>query len=484
MESRFADAKKKEQGTTTVNPPPTSRVPHQDGLAIATALSHQPITTHPNTMSYEWAGSTLKTLFGTTQPVAETWPFFSGPNKAACIAAADSIGRMTMEELVTKAPQVLGPAGADPENSNQKYFFVKFLDPSDFPPFAYVGLNPDTVSALGKSPAAFRAYFANLLWEDRQAVEALAGLIRLRVRSRKAFERFKAAYKAWAIAQATTDWTGTAPCELDPFVAPPHRADAQANLMRQGDIRRQIIRLLHRIDFQEDQAILVETPTLHAIAGLSLQVHPKAPGNFHPKDELWIYKEIPLPDGKRGWILVEPQRTFDRTESGADFFTPFTWEGTAERGSLRLRKSISRTYLDQFVALMDVTPHPRSHFIRTAAPMTVPEGSVQGTARWHRVVEEPGWPHFVARELRFAGPGASTTPLPHHSFIELHATLGRVEASVDSRQGEARRFTVSPTQPVFLPASLPYDTITYRASRPAHLLFFMRPESPRRPKST
>jgi hypothetical protein len=33
---------------------------------------------------------------------------------------------------------------------------------------------------------------------------------------------------------------------------------------------------------------------------------------------------------------------------------------------------------------------------------------------------------------------------------------------------------VSPARPAFLPATLPYDTITYRASAPATLLFFTR----------
>ena len=455
--------------------PPTARSLTPE---VISALTSRPIRTEPHTAHDEWAGRTLQHLLGTERAVSETWAFFSGPNTPSRLAGPGVDG-LTMHDVVTALPEVLGPTGADPDHHNQKYFFVKFLDPSDFPPFAYVGLNPETVEALGKTPEAFATSFAALLWEDRQTLASLIELIRPHVRSRSAFERFKAAYKRWAIAQATTGWTGAAALALEPFVAPSQHAAARAHVARQCEVRHRIVRLMHRIDYAPDQAILIETPTLHAIAGLSLQVHPKTPGNFHPKDELWIYKEIPLADGKRGWILVEPQRTFDRTESGADFFTPFAWEGNAERGSLGFRKSISRSSIEAFVALMDATPRPRNRYIRTVQPMTAPEVSTQGQARWHRVVEEPDWPYFLVRELRFEGPGESRLPLAHHSFIELHATHGTVDVILSAPHGTAHQFTVTPAHPAFLPACLPYETITYRARHPAHLLFFTRPESTR-----
>ena len=429
-------------------------------------LAQQPVTTDLNATHYEWAGTTLQRLFGAERRISETWAFFSGPAQPARITG----GGVTMETLVTARPEVLGPAGADPEHHGQKYFFVKFLDPSDFPRFAYVGFNPDAVSRLGKP---LKPHVAELLWQDRQAVESLAELIRPQVRSRHAFEPFKAAYKRWAIAQAQADWAKDARIDLAPFVAPARRAAADALITRQLAVRRELVGLLHRIDFQEDQVILVETPTLHAIAGLSLQIHPKAKDNFHPKDECWIYRELPFLDGTTGWILVEPQRTFDRTESGADFFTPFTWDDAS--GRLSFRKPITKAFLDTFVSLMDATPLPKAHYLRTAQPIHIPRGSTRGTAHWRRLVEEPAWPYFLARELRVESAGGdSTTPLEHHSFIELHATLGEIEVTLSAVRGSEHRFTVTPAHPVFLPASLPYETITYRARGVACLQFFSR----------
>lgn len=463
-------------------------------LAWYVACAIRPVTTELNATHYEWAGSTLRSLFGAAKPIAETWAFFSGPSKPARIAGTGASSGMTMEELVAAAPQVLGPAGADPENRRQKYFFVKFLDPSDFPPFAYVGFDPVSVGRLRDSlerergipfpsPAAFeqafKRVFADLLWEDRRTLPQLARLIRPQVRSRRQFERFKAAYKRWAITQASTDWGGRNALDLTPFVAQAQRKTAEACLRRQCEARRAIVSLMHRIDYEPGQAILIETPTLHAIAGLSLQVHPRAPGNFQPKDELWIYQELALPRGKTGWILVEPQRTFDRTESGADFFTPFAWEEAGAQGALGFRKSISRAYLNRFIALMDATPHPKRHFLRTAQPMAGPEAGARGRARWYRVVEEPGWPYFFVRELRFGGPGQSVTPLAHHSFIELHVTRGRVQVLLERRGVRPYSFIVGPARPVFLPATLPYDTIRYRAGGTADLFFFSRSPAPR-----
>ena len=442
-------------------------------------LATQPIRTMPNTTHYEWAGTTLQRLLGTPRRVAETWAFFSGPQKPAVIANASgaraSRASVTMLEFATRAPEVLGPAGGDPAHHHQKYFFVKFLDPSDFPPFAYVGFNPTAVRALHKTSRALKASFRELLWQDRQALETLASLVRPRLRRRRDFKRFKAAYKRWAIEQATRDWAANVSVDLDAFVVSSQRALAQACLERQRDIRCRIVGLMHRIDFEDGQAILIETPTLHAIAGLSLQIHPKAPGNFHPKDELWIYERVRLPDGTTGWILVEPQRTFDRTESGADFFTPFAWEGTEQRGRLGFRKPIGPRDLDRFVELMDATPRPRSHYVRQAAPMTLTGALTSGAARWHRIVEESGWPYFLVRQLRFSGAGASTMPLAHHCFIELHVTRGAVDVTLSTAAKRAQRLTVTPSRPVFLPASLPYDTITYRARSAARVYFFSRP---------
>ena len=379
-----------------------------------------------------------------------------------------------MEDLVTTRPEVLGPAGADPENHGQKYFFVKFLDPSDFPAFAYVGFRPEAKATM-RTAAALKAHVAGLLWEDRQAVERLAELARLRVNSAEAFAKFKTAYKRWAIAQAKRDWRSNATLDVRPYVAASQKTLAVAALKRQQAARRAIVRLMHRINFEEDQAILIETPTLHAVAGLSLQLHPRTPENFYPKDELWIYKHVRLPGRSRGWLLVEPQRTFDRTESGGDFFTPFAWTGVGTAGRLGFRKPITQAYLRQFVSLMDATPHPKSHYVRKAAKMTVAGGTTTSRAQWYRLVEEATWPYFIVRELRFEGAGQSVTPLPHHSFIELHATQGEVKVSLGDVRRPRTTVTVSPTQPAFLPASLLDSIITYRASRPAQLQLFTRP---------
>ena len=425
---------------------------------------------------YEWAGRTLQALLGSPQRVAETWAFFSGPQKPARIAGAAD-GQVTMEDLVTQAPEVLGPAGADPDNHRQKYFFVKFLDPSDFPPFAYVGFNPDGLRDLGVRPDTLRHCVSTLLWEDRLTLESLAELLRPSLTSRAACERFTASYKRWAIEEAVADWAGRSNREwIGDFTTPALAARAQELLARLAHHRRRMVGLMHRIPFRPDQAILIESPTLHAIAGLSLQLHPNVPGNFHPKDELWIYKEIRCPDGSTGWILVEPQRTFDKTDSGADFFTPFVWD---DREGLRFRKAISPSGLEQFVRLMDATPRPASHYLRQAQPMPASKGSARGRARWYRVVEEPGWPHFLVHELRFDGPGEWAGPLTHESFTELHVTQGRVELTLAGRSGSHASCEVSPTQPVFLPASLPFDTITYRAAEPAQLLLVTRRTTPR-----
>jgi len=448
-------------------------------------LTTQPITTEPNTTADEWAGTTLQRLVRTPHRIAEWWPFFSGPQRPARIAGTEAAGGITMEELIARVPHVLGPAGADPEHAHQKYFFVKFLDPSDFPPFAYVGFNPKTIGTLGKTRAAQLATFTALLWEDRLTVQRLADLVRPKVFSHAVFEAFKTAYKQWAIAQASADWadprTGR---ELDRFVTVPQREAARTILRSQRDIRRRITAALHRINFQPDEAILIESPTLHAIAGLSLQVHPRAPSAFYPKDEVWLYQEIVFPPGERKWILVEPQRTFDRTDSGADFFTPFAWFEAGGAGRLGFRKMISQPSLQSFSRFIDATPHPVSHYLRRAKPLRDPALPTRGQARWHRIVEEPTWPSFVARELRWSGPGHSTLRLEHHCFIELHVTQGDVEVELTNRTGNSYRFRVSPPRPAFLPATLPYETITYRARGAARLHWFSRPSAApaRRPR--
>lgn len=424
-------------------------------------LTRRPIFTEPNVTHYEWAGTTLRRLLGAARPVAETWAFFSGPRQPARIIGADGL---TMADLVRRHPEVLGPAGADPANRGQKYFFVKFLDPSDFPPFAYVGLNPRTVR--GK-PAVFRREFAELLWQDRELLEHLAALFRARVTSPTRFAQLKRAYKAWAILQARDDWAGRAVLDPRPFAAKQDAPRVRALLSRQRLIRRVITRCLHRIDFQPDQAILIKSPTIHAIAGLSLQLHPNTRANRFPKDELWIYKEVALPKGRTGWVLVEPQRTFDKTEAGADFFTPFAWTGAG----LGFRKRITRAHLRRFVALMDAIPRLKEYYLRRARPIAL--GRAHGRAQWRRVVEESGWPFFAVRELRFQGAGEATMPLGHRSFIELHVTRGEVQVML-ARGRQRCRVRVSPRRPVFLPATLPYDTITYRARTPATLHWFSR----------
>lgn len=436
------------------------------------AYTAQPIRTEFNGTHYEWAGTALQQLFGAAEPISEFWPFFSGPQKPAAIAgtALEGLGYLTLDHLVAAAPEALGPAGADPEHHQQKYFFVKFLDPSDFPTFAYVGFNPDAVGRLGLSPSQFADHLCEQFWQDRASLEALAELLRPRVTSPQAFAELKRAYKQWAIAQSQADWSGEATMPLEPFVEGAALERAQAVLRQQQTLRRHLVSLLHRIAYEDHQAILIETPTLHAIAGLSLQAHPRQEGNFYPKDELWIYTRLTFPNGRRGWILVEPQRTFDKTESGADFFTPFAWK----EGRLGFRKTITPAYLRDFVNLIDLTPRPRAHYLRTAAPWHPAGETRDGQAAWYRTVDEPAWPYFRAHELRFAGPGRTTIPLEHHSFIEVHATEG--EITVELQRGDTRdTCLVRPGAPVMLPASLPYDRISYAARAPAQLLVFSRP---------
>jgi hypothetical protein len=325
---------------------------------------------------------------------------------------------------------------------------------------------------------------AKLLLQDRQALEEFAALVKPAITSLTLFWQLKTAYKQWAIAQARDHWASTAALDVRAFARPEQAPSAQELLRRQQVIRRELTGLMHRIDFTEDQAILIESPTLHAIAGLSLQLHPRALGNFHPKDELWIYKRLAdVQNRPLGWVLVEPQRTFDVTESGADFFTPFAWRH--ER--LELRKALPqgvagwKEYVDAFVSLMDAKARPRSHYVRTASPTAVLDHVTRGGAQWYRLVEEAGWPYFLVRELRFSGPGLSRGTLPHHCFIELHATHGAVELALRRGRAQPLTCTVSPAQPLFLPASLPYDTIEYRAQGPAALLWFTRPLESREP---
>jgi len=436
-------------------------------------LTTQPIRTKLNATHYEWAGSALRRLFRSRKPIAEVWAFFSGPQRPARVDAPGT-RRLTLYDVVRKYPEILGPSGADPRNQGQKYFFVKFLDPSDFPPFAYVGFRPEAVRKLRMSARAVRTHMAGLLWQDRAAVERLAALMAPRIRSRNAFEAFKAAYKRWAIAQARDNWSADADIELNGLVPPSSVREARACLDDQRRIRQRIVGLMHRIDYEDGQAILIETPTLHAIAGLSLQLHPKTRANFHPKDELWIYAPLRLPDGARGWVLVEPQRTFDKTESGADFFTPYAWQ--EERRTLGFRKAITPAYLKTFVSLMDAAPRPRAHYVRTAARLQIPGGRIEGRAQWYRVVEEKAWPYFTVRQLRFDGAGAATVPLPHHSFTELHVTEGAVEATF-ARGTASLSCAVRPDHPALLPATLPYDTVAYRSRGPARLYVFTRPRS-------
>ncbi len=455
-------------------------------LLQCAALALQPIRTRAYTAAYEWAGPTLRRVLGSPEPIAETWPFFSGPGKSSIIlqdgqAPADAV---TLEEWVRCVPEAMGPLGTDSSHGGQKYFFVKFLDPSDFPPFAYVGFEPTAVAAaldrLGARPQtpearqdAFRAHLHALLWEDRQAVEEFAAAARPRVESPEAFASLKTAYKQWAVAQAEANWDGAVEspqtAALEDFGA--SATTLRALLSRMQQARRQLTGLMHRIDFEEHQAILIESPTLHAIAGLSLQVHPKTRDNFHPKDEAWLYAPVRDAQGRSiGWVLVEPQRTFDRTESGADFFTPFAW---APQG-LGFRKPITQAYLKTFLALVDLVPKPREEYVRRAVPEQPPAGVMRGGAQWSRVIDEARWPYFVVRALRFTGPGEAVDALPHHSFSELHVTQGEVEVTL--RRGEkSHRLAVSPSHPVLLPATLPYEMIAYRAAGPAHMILCTRP---------
>ncbi|MBI2093651.1 MAG: hypothetical protein HYT88_02895 [Candidatus Omnitrophica bacterium] len=437
------------------------------------SLKDQPLHTEGNFTHYEWAGSALQRLFHAPQAISEAWPFFSGSSKPARILEKSQAGSATMEELIRNFPEVLGPMGMDPEHDHQKYFFVKFLDPSDFPPFAYVGFNPDAVEKCGKSNDAFRQYLTRLLWSDRTTLEQLKQLIEPQLRTREVFESFKRTYKQWAIEEAKQDWNGTVSTVfINRFVADNQQTDARQALQALQRLRQELIHLMHRIDFSDGEAILIESPTFHAIAGLSLQLHPRAQGNFHPKDELWIYKQILLPDGTTSWILVEPQRTFDRTESGADFFTPFTWN--EEQKSLAFRKAISKDYLEQFVHLLDITAHPRAYYTRRAKPVKMPGEKTSGNAQWFRLVDEPAWPYFSVYELRFSGSGESQIPLGHESFLELHATEGTVEVTLEAANQSPFSFQISPTQPAFLPASLPYERTTYQAKGKAQLQYFFR----------
>ena len=123
---------------------------------------------------------------------------------------------------------------------------------------------------------------------------------------------------------------------------------------------------------------------------------------------------------------------------------------------------------------MDATPHPKAHYLRAASRITIPRGTTRGAACWYRLVEEPAWPYFLVRELRFDGQGEAVTPLEHHSFIELHATRGEIEVTLSAPRRAGHRFTVTPARPAFLPATLPYETITYCARGIACLQFFTR----------
>ena len=462
--------------------PPQPSSPDSKQLEELTA---QPIRTQLNATEYEWAGPTLQQLLGTPKRVAEIWPFFSGEQQPAQLLHPGGAGEATLRELLAANPGILGPAGADPQHQHQKYFFVKFLDPSDFPPFAYVGFDPKRLQRLRDQlerqraqpfetddawTHAFRGAFADLLWQDRQSLDAVRQLLLPHLKSPESFAQLKQRYKQWAIKQAQANWQEVVPIDWSAWLDPAQRAEAEAIVRRQQRIRREITLLMHRIDFRDDQALLIGSPTLHAIAGLSLQLHPNSAGQRFPKDEAWIYKSIENAQGARiGWILVEPQRTFDVTESGADFFTPFAWTPDG----LGFRKPITRALLDRFVSLMDAEAKPAQHYQRTAQPMEVPGAKHAGAVQWYRTIEEASWPYFIVRELRFAAAGSTMTPLIRESFTELHATQGTVEG-VLRRGTTIHRFTITPAAPALLPATLPYDTIEYCTTAPAQLVLVTR----------
>ncbi len=440
----------------------------------------RPIFTYPHFSFAPWAGKTLQKLYRIEKPASESWPFFSdlkgvGPAQICDTAIAIRGNRLlepiTLRDLVRRVPAVLGPAGIDPQNHQQKYFFVKFLDPSDFPPFAYAGFRPEIVHGLEN----FQTYFADLLWKDRQSLEALYHLVAPQIQSESTLRLFEAAYKTWAIAQASRDWNGELSIDtLSSFVSLSRISELKALLTEQQKNRQQVVRCMHRIDYQEGQAILIPSPTLHAIAGLSGQFHPNTAENYHPKDELWIFKTIYDTEGQKlGWILVEPQRLFDKTESGFDFFTPFSW---TEKG-FGFRKAISQESLTDFVHLMDARPRPREAYLCFAEAMTPPGGTTSEGAQWYAIVDDERiWPFFLVHELRFErSGGTATVPFTSHSFSEVHVTQGVVEMTLGYAEGPPLSFTITPARPVFLPASLPCNTVTYTATGAAQLQVFRRP---------
>ncbi|MCI0547090.1 MAG: hypothetical protein L0027_07375 [Candidatus Rokubacteria bacterium] len=447
------------------------------------ALAARPIETAPHFAYHEWGGWTIARLHRLPRPVAESWPFWSDrggigpaviPGTEIAIGKSHVLGPVTLRDLALRVPAVLGPAGVDPANAEQKYFFAKLIDPSDFPRFAYVGFRPDAVAALGAGAGRLRQRFARLLWEERARLGALRDLVHDRVDSEAAFRELRAAYKSWAIAEAEVGWPGeTGPAALYRFAARGRAAEIARITAAQSAIRREITGLLHRIDFADGEAILVPSPTVHGIAGLSGQLHPRA----FPKDEVWIYKEVADARGRHlGWGLVEPQRSFDRTESGFDFFTPFAWTA----GGVGFRKAITRPYLGRFVRMMDAVPRPRAAYVVAARPAAANRrAQAQGGAVWWDTVNDLArWPHFVARELR-VGPAGGTAgiALDPASFSEVHVTGGEVELSLSPPGGSAIAFRLTARQPLLLPASLPARAVTLRASGRARVQWFTRPLS-------
>jgi len=474
-------------------------------------LAEEPIQTDPHFSYYEWAGKTLQNMHGITDddlekegragPPAEKWAFFSdrvgmGPASISgtAVKVGDiELGPITMRDLVKRVPQVLGADGVDPDNDRQKYFFVKQLDPSDFPEFALVGFNPATVSQLkgemeekmnrrftdAQFETEFRRYTADLYWEDRQHSEEVSRLVRSNLKTQADFQVFKAAYKSWAIDQAKKNWMGDEVFDVAPFVDSGSIPNLETILRKQTGVRREIVSYMHRIDYKDADAILIESPTVHGIAGLSIQSHPKHEDNFYPKDELWIHKPVYGDKGKRiGWVLIEPQRTFDKTDSSADFFTPFAWDD--ETNSLGFRKNITEDQLLAFVDQMDATPKPREHYIRRSSRNDSRGSPATIAGDWYDVVDEhETWPYFRVWQFQVSeeqpsDPAITAIPLEHNSFAEIHVTRGEFEVILKGIGVDKKSLTITPTQPLLLPASLPYDKILIKSKGPAELLYFTR----------
>jgi hypothetical protein len=337
----------------------------------------------------------------------------------------------------------------------------------------------------------------------------------IEVRTEKAFLRFREVWEAWCLSASDTSWEGVGGSEDTALMG--FRADLLAGEARQEELqgtlaalrenRAGLIGSLNRIDLAAEagRLLLVPAGTLHAIAGMSLQLHPPDPGRsllsdslrdavrLDPegarslagdlaelrgeawrgsKEEAWI----PIPAGGET-LIVEVQQSSDSTLSVADFHTPFEWRD----GGMVFRKGrpaggIADDDLERSVEMADLEPRSVSRYRQVPSPLPAPPGSTG--ARLEVLLDDPAvCPYFRVHRLTLRGsrrqPARWVSGRAPAAFLQLAAT----EGSAELRDGARRGPRIAPGAPVFLPGSC-RDPLSVEAREPTVLLIAEPPLGP------